>query len=228
VAKGRVKAHAKKHLRTVKRQPLQIALLVFGSLFITYGLSGLISWYANTHFGPKVPLPKSYQRSGQAPNEKPVKVTDDYKVPADQPRVLRLPTIGAEGLVQQLGVNNKGEVGTPSNVHMAGWFNQSVKPGQTGLSIIDGHVSGYYSDGIFKKLDQMKKGDRFVVEFGDHSTKTFEVVSVKSYPADQATAALFKQDLTIKKQLSLITCGGKYNRKTKEYENRIIVVSRLV
>jgi hypothetical protein len=26
----------------------------------------------------------------------------------------------------------------------------------------------------------------------------------------------------------LITCGGKYNRKTKEYENRIIVVSRLV
>lgn len=116
----------------------------------------------------------------------------------------------------------------PSNVHMTGWFVGEAKPGEPGLSIIDGHVQGRYQPSIFKNLHKLRPGDRFTIEFGNYSTKEFEVVSVNSYPTGEAAKHLFYRDESIPSQLNLITCSGVYNRTNQQYDQRLIVVSKAI
>ncbi len=152
---------------------------------------------------------------------------DSYNVPADQPRSISLPDIGASGLVQRVGLTKQNAVATPASIYFAGWYINSVLPGEAGLSIIDGHVSGTYNDGIFKRLKDLKRGQTVIVEFGDKSTRTFEVVSVTTLPESKTAAALFARQRGIAKQLNLVTCGGKFNRKTQSYADRVVVVTKL-
>lgn len=102
-----------------------------------------------------------------------------------------------------------------------------MAPGQAGLSIIDGHLDGYKHDGIFKNLSKLKVGDAYIVERGDGKKLNYKVMSVTSVPTDQAAAKLFAHDPAIKSQLDLITCGGKFDKTKKQYENRVIIVSEL-
>lgn len=195
-----------------------------------YGGYGLLQWYQTTHapVPPQVLSATPIARSTDAPSETKPDPNANYTVPADVPRRILLPSIQAEGFVQRVDVDQHAAVAVPNNVHMAGWYVNSVRPGQDGMSIIDGHVSGKYTEGIFKRLGQLKQGDSFTVEFGDKSTKQFQVVSTTSVSVPDATKELFTADKTIKQQLKLITCGGKFDAKTQQFDKRIIVSAKLV
>lgn len=159
---------------------------------------------------------------------KPDTQTTAYEVPADHPRRIVLNSLGVDGFVQQVGLTSKNAVGVPANIHVAGWFNETVLPGQKGLSIIDGHVTGIYNDGIFVGLMQMKPGDTFEVEYGDRSKKTFEVVDVRKMPESESAKFLFERDQSINAQLNLITCGGDFDTQADQYVDRVVVVSKLI
>lgn len=116
----------------------------------------------------------------------------------------------------------------PSNINLAGWFTGSPLPGQPGVSIIDGHVQGFYNPGIFKHLADTKPGNSVDVEFGNHTWRHFSVVSVQSLPASQVSSAQYTAEPGVQRQLTLITCGGPYDTANREYTNRILVRARLV
>ena len=153
--------------------------------------------------------------------------TDDYQVPADQPRLIKIPAIAVSGPIQKVGITKDNSISVPSNITFAGWYTGSVKPGETGLSIIDGHVSGKYADGIFKHLANLKVGDTFIVEYGDKTQKNFEVIDIKTLPESDSIAFLLAKRDDVERQLNLITCGGKFNRDTQRYNDRTIVVAKL-
>jgi hypothetical protein len=76
---------------------------------------------------------------------------------------LRIPAIGVDTPVMQLGLAADGSVQVPPiTAHdRAGWYRNSPTPGQTGPSVILGHVTvGAYGDGVFRRLAQLRKGDR--------------------------------------------------------------------
>lgn len=186
------------------------------------GLFGITSWHSTNHAG----VPPSNQiatHSPDKPSEQPV--PPSYSVPADQPKAITLPTILAEGFIQKVGVDNANTIVAPSNIHMAGWFTDSVKPGNPGLSIIDGHVQGQYGKGIFYSLGRLKPNDVFKVSYGDDSTRNFRVIKVDTVPVDQATTILFDRASNIKNQLNVITCGGKYSPSSKSFDQRVIVTA---
>lgn len=136
--------------------------------------------------------------------------------------------VGLDAYLQNVGVDQNREVAVPNNIHMGGWFVDSVRPGDKGLSIIDGHLNGNYQDGIFIDLDTMKQGDIYTIEFGDGSKKQFKIKTIHSVELDTAASVLFSQDPAITNQLTLITCGGVYDRQARLYDKRVIVVSELV
>lgn len=153
---------------------------------------------------------------------------DSYEVPAHQPRRIIMPTINEQGCIQKVGINNEGAIAVPSNIHVAGWYTGLAKPGDNGLSLIDGHLRGMQQQGIFENLYKLKGGDRFRIEFGDRSIKTFEVVSNDSYSVDKVGAKMFEHYAGIASQLNLITCYGTWQQDTNEFDERLLVVSRLV
>ncbi|HSX05688.1 MAG TPA: class F sortase [Candidatus Saccharimonadales bacterium] len=147
----------------------------------------------------------------------------------DEPTHISLPTIGASGYIQNVGIDQYKQMAAPTNVHVAGWYVDSLLPGQAGLSIIDGHIDGYaHNQGIFGKLNKLKTGDIFMVAFGNGSSKSFKVKSVQLVTATNVPEVLFAHDPTIPSQLNLITCGGNYDGVSHTYDQRTIVVSALV
>ena len=103
-----------------------------------------------------------------------------------------------------------------------------VRPGEKGLSIIDGHLNGNSRDGIFIDLEKVTTGDTYVIEFGDGSKRDFRVKDVKIVDLEDAAGVLFSQDPSIASQLTLITCGGTYDKQARLYDKRIIVTSELL
>lgn len=146
---------------------------------------------------------------------------------AEDPKKIIIPSLGIDGYIQNVGIDQNKEVAVPNNIHVAGWFVDTVLPGQKGLSIIDGHVDGRRLDGIFKNLATIKPGAEINIEFGNGSKKTFTTIKTQTMGADQAAAALFSQEPTVSSQLNLITCIGNFDEKTKRYEQRVIVSTQL-
>lgn len=152
---------------------------------------------------------------------------DEYRVADDQPRLISLPGAAA-GCIVPVGTDQHGAIAVPSNIQLAGWFVDSAVPGQPGVSIIDGHVRGRSSPGIFSSLDELAPGDVVAVEFGDGSATRFRVIGVDSYTTDETAAQQFVQLPGVERQLTLITCGGRYVDAATGYDRRVIVRAEAV
>lgn len=168
---------------------------------------------------------KTVVLSTNSPNEAPVSANDFANVPADQPRQIVIPTISVSSYIQKIGVDQNDQISVPNNIHLAGWYINSAKPGSPGLSIIDGHVLGRYNDAVFKDLIKLKPGSTFSVIYGDNSKKSFIVKEVILLSVSDATAYLNNKDINIISQLDLITCGGNFDKKSQTYDKRVVVKS---
>lgn len=143
----------------------------------------------------------------------------------DDPKYITLPSIGAKGFIQKVSTDKQGQVAAPNNIKFAGWYINSARPGAKGLSVIDGHVDGLHSAGIFKKLSALSASDVFNVELGSGKKLHYKVREVRTVGLDQALNVLFSQYPDIPYQLNLITCGGTFSSETHAYDRRVIVVA---
>ncbi len=144
-----------------------------------------------------------------------------------EPKQITLPSIGAQVLIHPLDVDASGQMAAPADIAMAGWYDRSVRPGERGLSIINGHVDSPTGlPGAFYNLAKLHIGDRFVVTLGNNTQLHYQVTGSQNLSVAAVPAALFSQDPTVPRQLNLVTCGGPYNTQTGQYANRIIVTAR--
>jgi LPXTG-site transpeptidase (sortase) family protein len=203
-------------------------IVVVAVLLIAFGVVQLALRVSKTTGSAPPPNPRqTVTVDTDTPIEKKATAAE-YIVPADQPRMIHLPTISASGPIQKVGLNKSNAIAVPTNVHFAGWYTGSAKPGYPGLSVIDGHVSGKYSAGIFKQLPKLEKGSEFSIEYGDGSRRTFAVVDGRTLPEKDAAGYLLQKRSTIDRQLNLITCDGVYDRQTKQYDKRYIIVAKAI
>jgi sortase (surface protein transpeptidase) len=208
------------------RSTLISGLILGVSLFLLgYGALTLRHWHSIRHGG----VPAGSQVATSTPDQPSEQaVPTNYSVPADQPLSIAMPSIKAGGFIQRVGVDKSNQMVAPGNINMAGWYVKSVKPGERGLSIIDGHVHGVYSSGIFYNLARLSIGDKFSVTFGDHSVENFEVKRVDKVSTKDAERYLYAHYTAIPRQLNVITCGGKYVVKDKSYDGRVIVAASAI
>lgn len=146
----------------------------------------------------------------------------------NDPKQLIVESIGVEAYVQKVAVEQNRRVAVPSNIYLTGWFTESARPGESGLSIIDGHIVDQSDQGIFTRLNELKPGDTFQVRMGDGSEKNFEVLKNDTVDTAKAEATLFSQEPKVQSQLNLITCGGTYDSVSKSYDKRVIVQAEFV
>lgn len=153
-----------------------------------------------------------------------------YSVAPDMPRLLRIPALDVTSRVQHVGLDESGALGAPYNVHDVAWYSDSVKPGSPGgVSVIDGHVTGITQKGVFHKLDQLQAGDDIYVERGDGTKIAYRVVRVETVDVQRLDMAKILLPATIGKHgLNLISCTGKFNSATSDYEQRVLVFAEAV
>lgn len=174
------------------------------------------------------PIESPITYSTAAPSEEEIN-KDTYKWigQGDEPKYINIPAINTGGFIQKVGVDQNKEMAVPTSTHLAGWFANAAKPGQPGLSIIDGHVDGQKYGGIFKNLQSLRPGDQFTIELGNGSLKAYKIIKVVMVENAKAASVLFSQNPKITSQLNLITCGGNFDKTAQRYDKRVIVEAEL-
>lgn len=203
--------------------------LIIGLGLICYSLVYVADWknYRQGQTGPPTPN-RVVTESISKPSEQAVADDGTYKVATDQPKKIIINSIGVNGYIQKVDKDNNSNISAPTNINYAGWYVRSTIPGQPGLSIIDGHVSGRYSPGIFANLKRMQIGQIFSVQFGDDSMRRFEVIDRRQVINSQAADFLFIKRDDLVSQLNLITCEGVYDDKSRQYKDRLVLVTKLI
>ncbi|MEV1062099.1 class F sortase [Streptomyces sp. NPDC050263] len=140
---------------------------------------------------------------------------------------LRIPAIEVDAPVMRLGLAADGTVEVPpvEQDDRAGWYENSPTPGQTGPSVILGHVTvGRYGDGVFRRLDRLRKGDLIGARLENGTTAEFAVTEVRTVDkAEFPTEDVYGN--VDRPALRLITCGGP--RTGDGYRDNVIVFAEL-
>ena len=158
----------------------------------------------------------------EVPQEKAI-VTDVVSPPTR----LRIPALGIDALIQDVGINSKGNMATPSNFTDVGWYKHGVSPGARGSAVIAGHVNnGLGLSGVFERLGELQVGDDIYVQREDGSEVHFVVASARRYPYDDAPEEIiFNPSGSVR--LNLITCEGKWLQENKTYDQRLVIFAKL-
>ncbi|HJM04544.1 MAG TPA: class F sortase [Candidatus Saccharimonadaceae bacterium] len=195
-------------------------------LAATGTIAGLYWYQLNTSRDAGAPAAVTVSTT-QPDETRPDPATYEWQGGPTDPKYIDLPTIGAEGFMQNVGIDQEGAIAVPTNIHIAGWFIDSVLPGERGLSIVDGHVDGLTQDGIFQQLADLREGDEYTITMGDDTVKTFVVESVQTLALEETADVLYSQVPGVERQLNLITCAGSFDRTVGQYDERVVVVSAL-
>lgn len=142
--------------------------------------------------------------------------------PAD-PRRLRLVRLGADAGVVPVSLHTEGSLEVPDNPSVIGWWNRSARPGGgIGTVVLDGHVdSARYGIGIFAGLRALRLGDRIDLGLSDGRHLRYAVAARRYFVKAQLPRSLFDQ--RVSERLVLITCGGRFDRRTAHYSDNVVV-----
>jgi sortase (surface protein transpeptidase) len=142
---------------------------------------------------------------------------DDRAVPVS----ISIDGIGvADAPVIDVGVEENGDMEIPG-ARSVGWYRFNPTPGEAGSAVLAAHISYNGTPGVFRYLADVEIGERVVVAFDDGSTTEFEIIELAQYDKEE-----LPDDRVFAKDgdpvLTLITCGGDFNRSLRSYEDNVV------
>lgn len=164
--------------------------------------------------------------SEQVPSQQDIST---YLVASEYPRYMRIPSLKINTRIRRLGLDRKGAVGTPNNIHDAGWYDSSAKPGdKDGSSIIVGHIAGPTMHGLFWDLPLISQGTIIEIEKGNGFVIRYKVSKIEKIPNDSFDISKYLvQEAPGKNDLKLITATNKFNTVSGDYTQRVVVFAEI-
>lgn len=185
------------------------------AVFVATSVRALL-WAPDVEVPAPAQIPSNIQDGSETPT-----------IPVATPAWLEIPSIEVNAAVQHVGVNDRGNMMTPSNFKDVAWYKYGVTPGEAGSSVIAGHLdNGLGLDAVFADLHTLQAGDEIFVTREDGTRARFIVTGSETYPYDQVpTEQVFNP--VGDARLNLITCAGKWLPSLKTYSDRLIVFAEL-
>lgn len=196
----------------MRRTVLILILIAATGVFATTFARAVL--YAPTDAADAVPPEASaYASASTTPEQVPVRV--------------RIPAIGVDAPVGEVGINAKGEMAVPASYQEIGWYRYGPVPGHRGSAALAGHVdNGLSLPGVFKRLGEVQPGAEVIVETTEGRALRFVVERVERYGyRDVPMADLVSADGPAR--IALITCAGAWVRGERTYDERLVAYARL-
>lgn len=182
-----------------------------------------------------VPTPPLTASAGTTPAEitgvaKASSARWDSLTPSHDPNLtparLVIASMGVNAPIASMGIDQDGALGLPADTATVAWFADGSQPGGEGAALLAAHVDQNGRQGVFFRLRDIEPGAEIRVEAADATVRTFVVerppINVKksALPVDQ----MFRTDGP--STLVLVTCGGRFDRVNRSYEDNTIVTAR--
>ncbi|WP_280697291.1 class F sortase [Kitasatospora sp. GP82] len=149
-------------------------------------------------------------------------------MPRSKPTRISIPQIVIEAPFTELGLDATGALEAPraDDPNLVGWYRGGPTPGERGSAVVAGHVDTAKGPAVFLMLHRLLPGNTVEIIRADGTVAVFAVDSVQSFPKNGFPDAQVYAD-TPDAQLRLITCGGSYDRKLKDYTDNVVVFAHL-
>jgi LPXTG-site transpeptidase (sortase) family protein len=141
---------------------------------------------------------------------------------------LEIPAIGVDASVERVGRLPDGGMDVPKVPANVAWFNESALPGQDAgrAAVIAGHLDSPAGRAVFFDLRKLVPGDELAVTYANGSRYVFRVTKKERYVFDQMPLdKIFGSNP--EPLLNLITCDGAWDRGRANYQQRLVIYSRL-
>jgi hypothetical protein len=179
-------------------------------------------------------LPVAARPAGVAPGGQrhPLGTGSDPLAPMARsvPLALAIPRLRVRATIIPLGLKPDGSPAVPplSTPFVTSWYDPGPTPGATGAAVIFGHVdSAAVGPAVFYDLGRLRTGDRVDVTLADRRTAVFRVYGVGLYPkTDFPSQGVY--GYTRWPTLRLVTCGGGFDRHTRQYLGNVVVFAEYV
>lgn len=144
------------------------------------------------------------------------------------PKRLKIPAIAVDAPFTPLSIGASGRLDAPppNDTNLVGWFKGGVTPGERGAAIVAGHVDTMTGPAVFLQLRFLRPGSTVDITRTDGTVATFKVDTVETFSKAKFPDKRVYAD-TPDAQLRLITCGGEYDKKAKDYEDNVVVFAHL-
>ncbi|RGD55966.1 class F sortase [Kitasatospora xanthocidica] len=145
-----------------------------------------------------------------------------------KPTRLRIPQIAVDAPFTELALNPAGQLDAPppDDKNLVGWYRDGVTPGERGSAVLAGHVDTTKGPAVFLLLSFLLPGNKVEVSRADGTVAVFSVDSVETF-AKNAFPDARVYGRTPDAQLRLITCGGAYDKKRRDYLDNVVVFAHL-
>lgn len=206
---------------------LRYACIAMGVFVIVFALADLTSRMATWAAGDDALFDAFAPAAAVRPAAVPVPVptAQASSSVALVPARLKVPSLGIDAKVEEVGTRQDGTMGTPADFMNVGWWSEGSLPGGPGNAVVAGHVNNALTKpGVFAHLGQIKKGDYITVSDAEGHTLVYETYEVSLYEPDRAPLAkIFAQ--TGPSRLVLITCVGEWVASEGEFDKRLVVIA---
>ncbi|MEU0353827.1 class F sortase [Streptomyces cyaneofuscatus] len=146
------------------------------------------------------------------------------------PRSVEVPSVGIDAPVVRRGLDQDGAIDPPPYdlPQTAGWYGKGTEPGAEGAALIVGHVDTETKPAVFYGLSAVRPGEKVKVVREDGRVAEFtiddvQVVTRERFDAEKA----YGPRVDGRAELRLITCGGKYDQKSRSYTANVVVSAYL-
>jgi LPXTG-site transpeptidase (sortase) family protein len=138
------------------------------------------------------------------------------------PRRIAIVDIDVDAPVVAVGLQVNGSMEIPG-ADEAGWYHYGARPGGiTGSTVIAAHVDHKGQPGVFIELRRLNIGAKVAVTDNLGLVRRYTVTERFQVDKDDLPAEeLFRLDGA--PTLTLITCGGTFNRKQRHYSDNIVI-----
>jgi LPXTG-site transpeptidase (sortase) family protein len=138
------------------------------------------------------------------------------------PSRIVIPSLAIDAPVISVGLKDDGSMEIPGAAE-AGWFKLGAWPGdEVGSAVLAGHVDHAHKPGVFIELRRLEVGS--IIVLADETGRELRYTVSERFQVDKdelPTAELFRRNGPA--ILTLITCGGIFDRKHHSYRDNIVI-----
>ncbi|MBT2402629.1 MULTISPECIES: class F sortase [unclassified Streptomyces] len=146
------------------------------------------------------------------------------------PARVDVPSIGVQAPVIPRGLDADGAIEPPpyDRPGTVGWWGGGAQPGEAGTALLVGHVDTASKPAVFYGLSSAQQGDKVRVVRADGTIAEFTIEDVRVYERAGFDAhKAYGPRVRGRAELRLVTCGGAYDKKAKQYTANVVVSAYL-
>lgn len=138
------------------------------------------------------------------------------------PDRLRIPALGVDAAVVSVGLAANGDMEIPG-ARDVGWYELGPRPGEPGSAVLAAHIDYAGQPGAFFDLGSIPVGAEVIVT-GDDGEQRFVVEQREQVAkADVDLSRYFTNEGPTR--ITLITCGGAFDKSIRHYEDNLIITA---